>query len=56
MLTTIYPGWQFETEVGYGGISYDTELKEQNRQFFQVLRISTREYTNPKILVQKVLL
>jgi hypothetical protein len=34
MLTTIYPGWQLETEVGYGGISYDPELKEQNRQFF----------------------
>lgn len=23
MLTTVNPGWQLETEVGYGGISYD---------------------------------
>ena len=34
MFNTIYPGWQLETEVGYGGVSYDYEMKEQNRQFF----------------------
>jgi len=34
MLNTIYPGWQLETEVGYGGINYDYEMKQRNREFF----------------------
>ena len=34
ILNTIYPGWQLETEVGYGGINYDHRLKEESRQLF----------------------
>ncbi|MCX7716468.1 MAG: hypothetical protein N2Z73_03535 [Endomicrobia bacterium] len=34
MLHIIYPGWQLETEVGWGGISYSPQFKEKYRQFF----------------------
>ncbi|MFN3551402.1 MAG: hypothetical protein ACK4WJ_06315 [Endomicrobiia bacterium] len=34
MLTTIYPGWELETEVGYGGIEYNPELKDKYRRLF----------------------
>ncbi len=50
----IYPGWQLETEVGYGGVNYDYEMKEQNRQFFVTgtsgfnWRIYKSKYSLPK--------
>ncbi len=34
MLITVYPGWELETEVGYGGIEYNPELKDKYRRFF----------------------
>lgn len=34
MLTTIYPGWELETEVGYGGTEYNPKLKDNYRRFF----------------------
>lgn len=34
MLTFIYPGWQLETEVGYGGISYHPQYKDTYRELF----------------------
>lgn len=34
MLTVIYPGWQLETEVGYGGVRYNPTLKDKNQQLF----------------------
>ncbi|MCX7956567.1 MAG: hypothetical protein N2643_01565 [Endomicrobia bacterium] len=34
ILHIIYPGWQLESEIGWGGISYDTILKNKYRQFF----------------------
>lgn len=34
MLHIIYPGWQLETEVGWGGVSYHPQLKQNYRQFF----------------------
>ncbi len=29
IISIIYPGWQLETEVGYGGISYENVLKDK---------------------------
>ncbi len=34
MLTYIYPGWQLETEVGFGGTEYHPEYKKEYRKFF----------------------
>ncbi|MCS7151649.1 MAG: hypothetical protein NZ928_04635 [Endomicrobia bacterium] len=34
ILTVIYPGWQLETELGYGGVAYSVRLREKNQQFF----------------------
>lgn len=34
ILTTVYPGWQLETEIGYGGISYNPTIPKKYRQLF----------------------
>lgn len=34
ILNIIYPGWQLETEVGYGGVGYNPSLRQNYREFF----------------------
>ncbi len=34
ILTGIYPGWQLETEVGYGGVSYNPPTPTKYQQLF----------------------